>query len=109
MKKKMKKYLTVLIGLFLSSCLNGQTTIAKNGIETSNNQITKEQSKLLFKNIKSFPNNTQLSLALIKKGKIDFIGIERTNDAIKLVDNYKNIFEIGSITKVLLQPYYQIL
>lgn len=96
----MKKYLTTLIGFILSSCSNEQTTLAKNGIETSNNRINKVQSELLFDNTKSFPNNTQLSIALIKNGKIDFIGIERTNDTIKLIENYKNAFEIGSITKV---------
>lgn len=100
MKKKMKKYLTAFIGLILSSCSNGQTTVAENGIEISNNGITKEQSELLYDNTKSFPNNTQLSLALIKNGKIDFIGIERINDTIKLIENYKDAFEIGSITKV---------
>jgi CubicO group peptidase (beta-lactamase class C family) len=100
MKKQMKKYLTALVGLLLSSCSNLQTTIAENGIEVSNNGINKKQSELIFDNTKSFPNNTQLSLALIRNGEIDFIGIERTNDTIKLIENYKNVFEIGSITKV---------
>ncbi|TPV35369.1 beta-lactamase family protein [Paucihalobacter ruber] len=96
----MKKYVTAFFALVISSCSNGQTTIAENGIETSNNTINKEQSELLFDNTKSFPNNTQLSIALIKNGEIDFIGIERTNDTIKLIENYKHTFEIGSITKV---------
>ena len=100
MKKQMKKYLTALVGLLLSSCSNPQTTIAENGIEVSNNGINKKQSKLIFDNTKSFPNNTQLSLALIKNGEIEFIGIEKTNDTIKLIENYKNVFEIGSMTKV---------
>ena len=96
----MKKYLTALIGLVLSSCSNGQTNIAENGIEISNDGLTKKQSELLFDNTKSFPNNTQLSISLIENGEIYFIGIERKNDTIKLIENYKNAFEIGSITKV---------
>jgi len=96
----MRKYLTVLIGLVLSSYSNGQTSVVENGIEILNDGITIKQSELLFDNAKSFPNNTQLSIALIKNGKIDFIGIERKNDTIKLIENYKNVFEIGSITKV---------
>jgi len=100
MTKRMRKYLTALIGLILSSCSNGQTTVAENGIEISNYGITEKQSELLFENTKSFPNNTQLAVALIKNGKIDFIGIERRNDTIKLIENYNNAFEIGSITKV---------
>tara|TARA_R110002033_G_scaffold95327_2_gene144425 strand:+ start:1951 stop:3072 length:1122 start_codon:yes stop_codon:yes gene_type:complete len=100
MKKRIRKYLTALIGIALSSCSNGQTTVAENGIEISNDGINKKQSELLFDNTKSFPNNTQLSIALIKNGKIDFLGIARTDDTIRLIDNYKNAFEIGSITKV---------
>jgi CubicO group peptidase (beta-lactamase class C family) len=100
MRKQMRKYLTALVGIILPFCSNGQITVAENGIEISNNRITKEQSQLLFDNTKSFPNNTQLSIALIKNGKINFIGIERTNDTIKLIENFKNTFEIGSITKV---------
>ena len=100
MEKQIKKYLTALVGLLLSSCSNLQTTIAENGIEVSNNGINKKQSELIFDNTKYFPNNTQLSLALIRNGEIDFIGNERTNDTIKLIENYKNGFEIGSMTKV---------
>jgi CubicO group peptidase (beta-lactamase class C family) len=96
----MRKYITILIGLILSSCLNGQTTVAINGIENTTNDIKKEQSELLFNNSKSFPNNTQLSFALIKNKKVNFIGIERIKDTIKLIENYKDAFEIGSITKV---------
>jgi CubicO group peptidase (beta-lactamase class C family) len=93
MKKQMKNYLTALTVLLLSSCSNEQTTVTENG-------INKEQYELLFDYTKSFPNNTQLSLALIKNGKVDFIGVERVNDTIELIENYNNIFEIGSITKV---------
>lgn len=96
----MSKYLSALIGIFISSCLFGQTTAAENGIEVSNNGITKEQSVLIIDKTKSFPNNTQLSIAIIKNGKVNFIGIKRINDTIKLINNYKNAFEIGSITKI---------
>ena len=75
MTKRMRKYLTALIGVILSSCSNGQTTVAENKIEISNDGITNKQSDLLFENTKSFTNNTQLSIALIKNGKIDFIGL----------------------------------
>ena len=100
MKKHIKKYLTALVGILLSGCSNGQTTDAINGIRISNNGINQEQSELLFDNAKSFPNKTQLSIAIIKNGKIEVVGIERINDTIKLIENNKNTFEIGSITKV---------
>ncbi|WP_378187545.1 serine hydrolase domain-containing protein [Aquimarina sp. W85] len=87
----MRIYLTALIGLIISSCSNGQTTIAENGIKISNGGITKKQSELLFFKTKSFPNNIELSITLIKNGK---------TDTTTLIENYKNTFEIGSITKV---------
>ena len=96
----MEKYLIGLVVLFLSSCSLPKTTIAENEIEVSNNRINKKQSNLIFDNTKLFPNNTQLSIAIIRDGEIDFVGIERTNDTIKLIENYKNVFEIDSITKV---------
>ena len=74
--------------------------IAENRIEISKNRLNKKQSELIFDNTKSFPNKTQLSIALIRNGEINFVGIERTNDKIELIENHKNVFEIGSITKV---------
>lgn len=96
----MKKYVILLIGCIISSCSNGQITMAKNGIEITKDNLNEEQVKLLFNNTKSFPNNTQLAIAVIRKGEINFVGIKRINDTIKLVENHDRIFEIGSITKV---------
>ena len=96
----MKKYLIVLLAFIISSCSNGQTTEAENGIDDANKVMTTEQAKILFNKTKFFPNSTQLAIALIKNEKVHFIGIERKNDTIRLVENYNNVFEIGSITKV---------
>ena len=96
----MKVYLTVLMVFLGSSCSGLKTTITKSGIDVSNNGLSKKQSEIIFDNAKQFPNNTQLSLALIKSGKIKFIGIETKDDTIKLIENYNKVFEIGSITKV---------
>lgn len=62
----MKKYFSALIGLVLSTCSVERTVVAKNGIEITNEGITKKQVEFLFDNAKSFPNNTQLSIAFIK-------------------------------------------
>lgn len=96
----MKKYLSAFIGLFLSSCSNGQVKVAANGIDYQKNGIKKEHSELIFENTKTFPNNTELSIALIKNGKIDFIGIKRVDDTINTSKNFNCVFEIGSISKV---------
>ena len=50
--------------------------------------------------LQSKNNQTQISIAFIKNGDISYYGIKRQNDTISIFDNYKSIFEIGSITKV---------
>ena len=100
MKNRMIKYLTVTIGVIVSGCSNGQTTTAINGIQNTTKGITQEQSDLIFNNTKTFPNNTQLSIALIKNGEVDFVGVKRTDDTIRRIENFREVFEIGSITKV---------
>lgn len=100
MKTHIRSYLIAVLGLLLSSCSEGQITDAENYIDVSNYVINKEQSDLIFENTKSFPNNTQLALAIVKNGTINFIGIERLNDTLRTTENYNSAFEIGSITKV---------
>lgn len=74
--------------------------------ETSNNSVNylssypKEISEIIFSKTKDFPNNTQLSIAIIQNGKTNYYGIIKTNDTIKPIENQNKIFEIGSITKV---------
>lgn len=94
----MKKNLAAFIGSIFTSCLFAQHGIAVNGIE--NTPIIKEQSELVFSNTKTFPNNTQLSIAIIKNGEAEFMGVIRTNDTLQLTENQERVFEIGSITKV---------
>ncbi|MBN8565976.1 MAG: serine hydrolase [Flavobacteriales bacterium] len=47
-----------------------------------------------------FPEKTQLSVAIIRKGIVDFYGMIIRNDSIKYTENHEKVFEIGSITKV---------
>tara|TARA_R110002020_G_scaffold277997_2_gene493407 strand:- start:1083 stop:1991 length:909 start_codon:yes stop_codon:yes gene_type:complete len=62
--------------------------------------ITKEQSEIIFESTKKFPNNTQISIAIITNGKVSYYGIKKERDTISTIDNQKSIFEIGSISKV---------
>jgi len=71
-----------------------------NNLSTKNGLITKEQSKVIFENTKVFPNHTQISIALIKDGKVSYFGIKKENDTVLTIDNHKSVFEIGSISKV---------
>jgi len=71
-----------------------------NNLTIKNGLITKDQSEIIFENTKVFPNNTQLSIAIINNGKVSYYGIKKESDTISTIDNQKSIFEIGSISKV---------
>jgi len=55
---------------------------------------------IIFSNTKDLPNKSQLSIAVIQNGKVNYYGIIRDDTVIKPVENQDKIFEIGSITKV---------
>ena len=78
----------------------GKIKIAVNGQKDYAPYITELQAKYIFAETKDFPNNTQLSFAIIKDGITTFYGIKRENDTIITIDNHENVFEIGSISKV---------
>ena len=71
-----------------------------NNLSIKNSLTTKDQSEIIFENTKVFPNNTQLSIAIINNGKVSYYGIKKESDTISTIDNQKSIFEIGSISKV---------
>jgi len=71
-----------------------------NNLPVKCNAVTKKQSDLIFRYSKKFPNQTQIAIALVNNGKINFYGIKRNNDTISTIDNYRSVFEIGSISKI---------
>ncbi|MEM9546400.1 MAG: serine hydrolase [Bacteroidota bacterium] len=60
----------------------------------------KEIADLISSNIALFPNNTQLSIALIDGDQTTFIGVKRDRDELITTRNKNSVFEIGSISKV---------
>jgi len=60
----------------------------------------KEFLPILTKNLIDFPENTQISIALIDGTKTTYIGIIKRKNELFWVDNQNEIFEIGSISKV---------
>ena len=60
----------------------------------------KEIADIVFSKSEDFPNNAQISIAIIKEGKTNYYGIIKVNDTIKPAENQNKVFEIGSITKV---------
>ncbi len=88
-------------GFFIKPFLaESATKEAFNNLPIAAQNITKQQSEIIFENANAFPNQTQFAIAIIENGKAKFYGIKRTNDTISTITNSKSIFEIGSITKV---------
>lgn len=96
----MKSYLYILILFFISGIGNSQAKQLIDAQKGQDKSVAKEQSELIYKAVKTFPNQAQLSIAIINKGKINYFGIKKENDSISTIENHKQIFEIGSITKV---------
>jgi hypothetical protein len=69
-----------------------QEKVAFNGQQNKGRSITEAQSKIIYAESKDFPNNTQLSLALIKNGTAQFYGIKRKNNTIVTIDNHDGVF-----------------
>lgn len=78
----------------------GKPNFVKNSIFESSDQIDKEIGELIYTNSKEYPENTELSIALIENGEVRYIGTRRVNDEIIQITNEKSAFEICSITKV---------
>lgn len=88
-------------GLFVKPFLEEvNTENVINHLTIKNGLITKEQSEIIFESTNIFPNNTQVSIAIIKDGKVSYFGINKGSDTISAIDNQKGVFEIGSISKV---------
>jgi len=62
--------------------------------------LNNKQSRIITKLAKSFPDNTELSIAIIEKGEIRFVGIKTFKNQIVEIENHDFTFEIGSLTKV---------
>lgn len=53
-----------------------------------------------FSKIKDFPDQTELSIALIRNDDISYYGVLKDNGTLRPVVNHSKVFEVGSITKV---------
>ena len=100
MKNRHDIYLILFVGLVLLSCSKKLATATKNETNRSAYPIDERQSQLIFNGIKSFPNNIEFSVALIKNGAVSFIGLTKKHDSIGFIENHQSAFEIGSLTKV---------
>ena len=97
---KINFLLLITLILFSSCNQNGNIKPAINNLTSTSDIVSTKQSELIFQNSKIFPNNTQFSISIIENGNIKFIGTKRENDTVFKIENHKNVFEIGSLTKI---------
>lgn len=98
----MFKYIYSTFIFFMLLCISctseDETKITTD--EFSNQIGNSEIAAIIKENISNFPNNTQVSIALIDNAETEYIGVVRNGDTFEIIENENSIFEIGSITKV---------
>ena len=82
------KYIFILFIFICGKLFYAQETSSSSPVDFVKNKID------------SFPDNFQVSIALIKNDKISYIGFQKVDNQLKQISNQDSIFEIGSITKV---------
>ena len=105
-----KAVLTLNISLDSASMINGlfikpyvepvNTDIVQNKLEVLGTVFGEDEVQQVFDQVKVFPNNTQLSMAIINEGKIEYYGVLKAQDMVQTIRNSNSVFEIGSISKV---------
>jgi len=85
-------------GLYIKPYVNSTQT----GETTFDNLdgYPEEIRTIIFAKTKDLPNNARLSIALIQNGEVKNYGVQKSEGKISPDENHRNLFEIGSITKV---------
>jgi CubicO group peptidase (beta-lactamase class C family) len=100
-----KSILTINISIDSENLINGLyikpfVEERQKNLENRLAAIPIDFSKIISTHANPFPNQTQLSIAILKNGVVEYYGIKIQNDTIRSVQNQDHVFEIGSITKV---------
>ena len=97
---KYTNYLVVFLVVFLFSCSGEKPSKEANELFAEKG-IDSTQAALIFENTVGFPNNTQVSIALVTDTMTYYVGVICRNDTILSVRNQDAHFEIGSISKMM--------
>lgn len=62
--------------------------------------LTEEENKIISDYCASFPEGTQLSMAVINDNDISYVGLIKQGDSLIELSNKDSVFEIASISKV---------
>lgn len=95
---RIKQFIFVAVVLLGSMGVNGQK------LDTSklifSDAWTETQKTFLTSSLDSFPNQTEVSIAIINGDKTEYLGIKNENGVLVSVENQNANYEIGSISKV---------
>ena len=97
----MKRFILIIIISILYGCISkGQNIANYNKLSGLGAGIDFAQQDFIYQKVKRFPDNTEISIAIIQNGKPSFYGVNRLKDSIVATENNTKVFEIGSISKV---------
>lgn len=91
-------YVALLIIISACGSVNNPEGVVNN-LETQS-QITEGQISHISSVLGYFPNQTQLSIAVVNDSATAYYGAIREKDTLKTINNSRIVFEIGSMTKV---------
>lgn len=69
---------------------HGMVTQVVTNRMTSTDEVTAEQVELIFDMVKEFPEDTEISIALINNGRVFFYGLKRQNNTIINTENHSS-------------------
>lgn len=96
----MRKYLLFFVAVILIDCRGKSQSTSTDSTLVIPEHFTHSQVSTVVEYIDPFPDNTQLSIAVIHDTTTSFFGIIKVNDTLHNIENAHAAFEIGSITKV---------
>lgn len=70
-------------------------------MEKTLEQMYPAYSRLFEAYLKVFPDQTQVSIAMIQGDRVSYYGVIKKDHRLVGIDNFDHVFEAGSITKVL--------
>lgn len=89
--------ITLLLFLFATAC---QSQPSAPSVQWDGGGLTATQQALVLEYTESFPDFSELSLALLTGDSVRLVGLRKTNRGLQTVSNANQLFEIGSVTKV---------
>jgi CubicO group peptidase (beta-lactamase class C family) len=95
----MRKFAFLFIASLIASFSDFNDLTAQIGFPIDKT-ISQSTIDSLKKYALTYPNGTQFSMAIIKNGIVNFIGLSKRNGELVSINNRDSVFEIGSLTKI---------